>query len=101
MRSRQRKNLNKLRGVSFVGARHHKPTGCNSCPYVQEEFKYRNCLYVRCPFDKTKITLRDEPLDLPDVIQLRKEAMKPWERQQLPPSLTRKAEQPRPSRRRT
>ena len=83
MRSRQRKNLNKLRGVSFVGARHHKPASCNTCPYVQEEFKYRNCLYVRCPFDKTKITLRDEPLDLPDVIQLRKEAMKPWERQQF------------------
>ena len=86
MRSQQRKNLNKLRDVSFVGARLHKPTDCDACPYAQEEFKYRNCLYARCLYDKTKVTLRDEPLDIPDVIQLRKEAMKPWERQQLLPS---------------
>ena len=81
MRSQQRKNLNKLRGVSFISARLCKPADCDVCPYAQEEFKYRHCLYVRCPYARTKITLRQKPLDLPDVIRLRREAMKPWEKQ--------------------
>ena len=86
MRSQQRKNLNKLRGISFVAARLRKPSDCECCPYAMPDFKYRECLYVRCPYDKSKVTLREEPLDLPDAIELRKEKMKPWEKQQLLPS---------------
>lgn len=95
MRSLQRKNLNRFGEVSFTGVRLRKPSSCDSCPYAMADYKYRECLYVRCPYDKTKITLREEPLELPDVIELRKEKMKPWERQQLLPLSTRKAERPK------
>lgn len=35
------------------------PASCRKCPYYQPEFKYRSCLYVRCPFEKHRSTLRD------------------------------------------
>ena len=92
MRSLQRKNLNKWQGVSFTGVRLRKPSSCNTCPYAMADYKYRECFFARCPYDKSKITLREEPLELPDVIELRKETMKPWERQQLLPLLTKKGE---------
>lgn len=38
------------------------PASCRKCPYYQPEFKYRSCLYVRCPFEKHRSTLRDKSL---------------------------------------
>ena len=97
MRSLQRKNLNRFRGeVSFCGTRCRKPSCCENCLYEREDFKYRHCFFARCPYDKTKITLREEPLDIPDVIEIRKGAMKPWERQQLLPLSIRRAERQKP-----
>lgn len=39
-----------------------RPACCGSCEYNQPNFKYRTCLFVRCPMDKTRRTLRDKPL---------------------------------------
>ena len=39
-----------------------RPACCGSCEYNQPNFKYRTCLFVRCPKDKTRRTLRDKPL---------------------------------------
>ena len=38
------------------------PASCRKCPYFQPEFKYRSCLYTRCPYDHGRSTLRDKPL---------------------------------------
>lgn len=39
-----------------------RPACCSGCEYNQPNFKYRTCLFVRCPMDKTRRTLRDKPL---------------------------------------
>ena len=83
MRSLSRRNLNKWAGIDFCGVRLRKPQSCEDCPYHHTDFKYRNCVYVRCVYDRTKITLRDEPLREPDVVERKRREAKPWEKQQL------------------
>lgn len=48
----------KIKIGDFCGKRIRKPVRCADCPYHHPEFKYRTCLFVRCPFDKTMITIR-------------------------------------------
>ena len=45
------------------------PPSCRKCPYVQPDFKYRTCLYVRCPYQKHHITLRRRPLQQDKITQ--------------------------------
>ena len=37
----------------------NRPACCGSCEYNQPNFKYRTCLFVRCPMDKTRKILRN------------------------------------------
>ena len=39
------------------------PACCSGCEYNHPNFKYRTCLFVRCPMDRTRRTLRDKPLN--------------------------------------
>lgn len=39
-----------------------KRPACGDCEYNQPNFKYRTCLFVRCPMDRTRRMLRDKPL---------------------------------------
>ena len=84
MRSLSRRNLNKWTGIDFCGVRSRKPDSCEDCAYHHTDFKYRNCVYVRCVYDKSKITLRDTPLK-EDVVERKRKEAKPWERQLLRP----------------
>ena len=45
------------------------PASCRECPYFQPEFKYRSCLYARCPYDHGCPTLRDKPLSKDKFVQ--------------------------------
>lgn len=38
------------------------PSSCRRCPYYRPEFKYRHCLYARCPYDKHRLVFRKHPL---------------------------------------
>ena len=48
--------------VKKAGEKDQPPASCRKCPYYQPDFKYRSCLYARCPFEKRRSTLRDKPL---------------------------------------
>ena len=39
-----------------------RPPCCMRCEYYQPKFKYRTCLFVRCPMDKNLKTIRAMPL---------------------------------------
>ena len=39
-----------------------KPVSCAKCVYYQPEFKYRKCLYARCPYRKVEDVFRKRPL---------------------------------------
>ena len=39
-----------------------RPPCCMRCEYYQPKFKYRTCLFVRCPMDKSLKTIRARPL---------------------------------------
>ena len=39
-----------------------KPPSCSKCPYYRPEFRYRRCLYARCPFYRGAETFRKRPL---------------------------------------
>ncbi len=41
--------------------RKRQPPQCLSCMYFQPKFRFRCCLYVRCPYGKG-CTCREEPL---------------------------------------
>ena len=49
-----------MRQVPNHGRR--KPESCESCMYYQPEFKYRTCLYARCPYGIKKDVFRKELL---------------------------------------
>ena len=36
---------------------------CRMCPFFQTEFRYRKCLFVKCPYGKETIVFRRSPLD--------------------------------------
>lgn len=44
--------------TDFCGKRIRKPEKCENCSYHHPDFRYRTCLFVRCPYDKTMITIR-------------------------------------------
>ena len=37
------------------------PGSCRRCPYYRPEFRYRFCLYARCPFKKADTVFRKKP----------------------------------------
>ncbi len=39
-----------------------KPVSCAKCVYYQPDFKYRKCLYARCPYQKVADVFRKQPL---------------------------------------
>ena len=39
-----------------------KPPSCAKCPYYQPDFKYRKCLYARCPYQRDTEIFRKRPL---------------------------------------
>ena len=51
------------------------PPSCLKCPYYQPDFKYRTCLYARCPFRQDinvfrKRPRRLDPLGRPKAVRL-------------------------------
>lgn len=36
------------------------PSSCKRCPNYRPEFKYRSCLYTRCPYKKDKKVFREK-----------------------------------------
>ena len=38
------------------------PPSCARCPYYQPDFKYRKCLYARCPYKRDTEIFRKRPL---------------------------------------
>ena len=39
-----------------------KPPSCAKCQYYQPDFKYRKCLYARCPYQRDTEIFRKRPL---------------------------------------
>lgn len=39
-----------------------KPMSCARCPYRREDFRYRTCVFTRCPFGKAENVFRKRPL---------------------------------------
>ena len=39
-----------------------KPPSCAKCQYYQPDFKYRKCLYARCPYQRDTEIFRKKPL---------------------------------------
>lgn len=39
-----------------------KPLSCAKCQYYQPDFKYRKCLYSRCPYQRDTDIFRKRPL---------------------------------------
>ena len=39
-----------------------RPPCCMRCEYYQPKFKYRTCLFAKCPMDKNLKTIRARPL---------------------------------------
>ena len=37
---------------------------CENCPYYQPDFKYRKCLYARCPYQRDTEIFRRRPLKM-------------------------------------
>ena len=64
----------------FCGKRERKPVKCEACEYHHPGFRYRTCLFVRCPYDKTMITIR-RPLYRPTMQG--KEDREDWVKQPL------------------
>lgn len=40
----------------------YKPPSCAKCAYYQPDFKYRKCLYARCPYGRDAEIFRKRPL---------------------------------------
>lgn len=47
---------------NFEKKNSHSPASCKKCPYYRPEFKFRSCLYSKCPFGKDKDIFRKHPL---------------------------------------
>lgn len=43
------------------GASCKAPASCRRCPYFRPEFKYRSCLYARCPYGADRDVFRKKP----------------------------------------
>ena len=41
---------------------HEKPASCSKCRYYQSDFKYRKCLFTRCPYKAEMDVFRRRPL---------------------------------------
>ena len=41
---------------------HDKPISCSKCRYHQSDFKYRKCLFTRCPYKVEMDVFRRRPL---------------------------------------
>ena len=39
-----------------------KPPSCAKCQYYQPDFKFRKCLYARCPYGRDAEVFRKRPL---------------------------------------
>ncbi len=39
-----------------------EPSSCAKCPYFQPDFRFRKCLYTRCPFGRKVKIFRERPL---------------------------------------
>ena len=39
-----------------------KPPSCAKCQYYQPDFKYRKCLYARCPYQRDTEIFRKKPM---------------------------------------
>lgn len=39
-----------------------KPPSCAKCRYYQPEFRYRKCLYARCPYQRETDIFRKRPM---------------------------------------
>ena len=53
----------------------HAPDSCGKCPYYRNNFKFRTCLYVRCPYGKAVNVFRDSP-EKWDILYAREKADK-------------------------
>ena len=53
----------------------NKPPSCAKCLYYQPDFKYRKCLYARCPYGRDAEIFRKRPLKrdkipVPEVVKM-------------------------------
>ena len=39
-----------------------RPSSCAKCPYCQPDFKFRKCLFTRCPYGRDAEIFRKRPL---------------------------------------
>lgn len=58
------RHIEKLKKKKFQSQRGESdvPIVCKRCPYYQPEFRYRTCLYARCPRYNGRSTFRRKPL---------------------------------------
>lgn len=58
------RHIQKLKKKKFQSQRGESdvPIVCKHCPNYQPEFRYRTCLYARCPGYKGRSTFRRKPL---------------------------------------
>lgn len=42
--------------------RDKEPMSCARCPYHREDFRYRSCIFTRCPFGRPEDVFRKQPL---------------------------------------
>ena len=63
--SKQEELLNRyeklIRKAKQEGCAEEAPGSCRRCLYYRPEFKYRFCLYARCPFQKADTVFRKKP----------------------------------------
>lgn len=51
----QNDKLNRIRNLRKTHPKidkNHEPPKCSRCLYYQPDFRYRRCLYARCPYGK-------------------------------------------------
>ena len=51
-----------MKKIPKEGEARRKPESCAKCMYHQPEFKYRSCLFTRCPFKREEEIFRRRPL---------------------------------------
>lgn len=39
------------------------PMSCGKCPYHREDFRYRTCVFTRCPYGRNGNVFRKRPLN--------------------------------------